>query len=497
MATLAPRRSRGAPFAAHRSDAFALLLVIAVGAVVRLVFFPRAPVFIGGDTSQYYGPALALMTGGEEGFPLPLKRPPLYPAFVDLVGAWLGPDLRVLLAVQHLLGLATAALTYGIGRLAFGRPAGLLAGLATALSGGLLIFEHYVLTEALFTPLLVLAAFLALLGVRRDSVRLYVLAGLAIGLATLTRPHAQLLLPLVPLVALAVHHRRRPVLRAAVVTCVAAAFLIVPWIARNALVHDSFGVVGAVGQNLIFKTANLHAGRFVFYDPATPPDTPRLQAARLIQRRTDEKVRNPSVNVSNRELHAQLMRELDLSEDEADDLMRDVALDAIRARPLAYAQAVAEDFWEVATGEPDRLIYHWRLRDRVGGPRELRLAERIGPITSWQEGEQATTERLVNLYQSARLGPVVPILASIGLVAATIVPAWRGALLPGLAAVVLHLAGAAVVGFVARFHHPPDPLVHVVAAGGLLAIARGVTYLMARRRGPYPFRQPSCSTPSP
>src|SRR5690348_13455722 len=69
--------------AAH-SDVAALLVILALGAALRLAFSPRAPVFVHGDSYQYFRPAAALLYG--EGFPLPLKRPPLYPAFIAVVG---------------------------------------------------------------------------------------------------------------------------------------------------------------------------------------------------------------------------------------------------------------------------------------------------------------------------------------------------------------------------------------------------------------------------
>ena len=62
-----------------------------------------------------------------------------------------GRDLLAITFAQHLLGIGTAALTFGIGRLTFGRTAGLLAGLGAALASPLLIYEHYLITESLFT----------------------------------------------------------------------------------------------------------------------------------------------------------------------------------------------------------------------------------------------------------------------------------------------------------------------------------------------------------
>src|SRR5687768_11535405 len=119
--------ARGA--VARHPDLVALSLIVVVGAALRVAFSPGAPVLVHGDSYQYFRPAHALITG--DGFPLPLKRPPVYPVFMAGVGSLLGQDLRHLTTVQHLLGVATGALVYGVGRLTFGRAVGLLAGLAT------------------------------------------------------------------------------------------------------------------------------------------------------------------------------------------------------------------------------------------------------------------------------------------------------------------------------------------------------------------------------
>src|SRR5262245_35628976 len=51
------------------------LLVVAL--VPRILYLIWAPVFIGGDSSQYFQPVYDLLNNGR--FTLSLKRPPLYP----------------------------------------------------------------------------------------------------------------------------------------------------------------------------------------------------------------------------------------------------------------------------------------------------------------------------------------------------------------------------------------------------------------------------------
>ena len=99
--------------------------------------------------------------------------------------------------VQHLLGVVTVLLTFGIGRLLFGVAGGLVAALLTAISGPVIVTEHYLMSEALFT-LLLMSGLLATSSRSARSARwatlgLLALAGAMLGLAALTRPIAQLI----------------------------------------------------------------------------------------------------------------------------------------------------------------------------------------------------------------------------------------------------------------------------------------------------------------
>ena len=102
----------------YRADAAAILLIVVVGLALRLAFAARMPVLIDGDSSHYHEAAHALLTG--QGFPLPLARQPLYPAFIALVGFLLGESLERLALVQHLLGLGEPKGLVGLGTFGLG-----------------------------------------------------------------------------------------------------------------------------------------------------------------------------------------------------------------------------------------------------------------------------------------------------------------------------------------------------------------------------------------
>ncbi len=233
-------------------DLLAALLVAVVATGLRIAFFPGAPLFLHGDTYQYYRPAADLVAGGT--FDLPLKRPPLYPAFMALVSVVTGGNPAHVVAAQHALGVGTALLAFGIGRLTVGRAVGVLAGLASAVASGMLVYEHYLLSEALFAFLLPLGVFLYVVGLRRGGRWWYAGSGLVVALATLTRVHAQVLILVAPVVTLVCCRGWRQELRGTLVATFVAGAVLLPWMARNQAVHGEFTVAGRAGQSLVYRT---------------------------------------------------------------------------------------------------------------------------------------------------------------------------------------------------------------------------------------------------
>src|SRR5574340_1090476 len=131
------------------------------------------------------------------------KRPPGYPLFLLM----LGENPGFVWIAQSIFGILTVVLVYELVRgqtnraaLAFG------AGLATACSLNLLLFESAMLTETVATFLLALVFWL-LWKINRPSVAAgsltlpCVAMGLVLGLVALTKPYLQFALVLVPLFA--------------------------------------------------------------------------------------------------------------------------------------------------------------------------------------------------------------------------------------------------------------------------------------------------------
>src|SRR2546430_6886393 len=85
-----------------------LTIVGLVALALRLAFVFRAPVFIIGDSENYFWPGYELAR--EIGFDLELRRTPVYPLFITFVVSRIGEDLAALALAQHVLGVGTALL---------------------------------------------------------------------------------------------------------------------------------------------------------------------------------------------------------------------------------------------------------------------------------------------------------------------------------------------------------------------------------------------------
>lgn len=483
---------------AEHPDLLVLIVLLGVGLLVRAMFLFRAPVFIRHDSVTYFQTAYGLVRG--QGFDLPMRRTPLYPLFLAGVVGALGEDLRTIALVQHLLGLVTVAATYFLGRAMFGRIAGAFAGLLAAISAPLLIYEHYILSEPLFTPLLLVGLLLVVEAIKRDRARLYLLGGAVLAVAALSRPIAQALLPVVPLAILAHKGRPRPSLVPMAWVVAGFALVLVPWIARGALTTGRIGSAGALGQTLIDRVTR-HDEGLVLPSPDSPSrhtDPTAIAVRRLILTQGARDARPSAIN-------HRIRTQFGLGEAEANAAMMDVALEVIRGQPERYFWGTLAKFRRILNGEDERLRVHWASR-RDGELRETwtsesSIAHLYSQPTAVEELESPTAEALTRVFQPYQWRAVLAVLILFGL-GYGLVRGPRGpTVLLLLATFALVFPSAALVGVVARYRYPADPLLAVLAGGGLVAIgtlARGVRRRLARDSSERPrYRGGSSPQPSP
>ncbi|HEX7251292.1 MAG TPA: hypothetical protein VF376_00330 [Thermoanaerobaculia bacterium] len=177
-----------------------------------------------------------------------ILRTPAYPALLAVLYSFaglrpaLGVFAGVLLSVASIFLARRAAQTW-----APGARVGEVAGAFVALDLGAAAYANYLLTEAFFTFLLLLAFDLLGRAMRPASAGRAIAAGAVLGVAILCRPIAVAL----PLAVLATRNGR--VIRFLLL----GSFVVVaPWVARNAISAGFFGVSSVGSVNLLYHRAS-------------------------------------------------------------------------------------------------------------------------------------------------------------------------------------------------------------------------------------------------
>lgn len=250
---------------------------LAMGLILVLAFAVRAGAavwwqqrlgeteFAFGDSLSYWTMTRNLVTDGNfqygstesrmfrvPGYPLALA--PLF-----LIG---GPEPPVLAArlLGAVLGTAAVAGVGSVARRLFDPATGLVAAVWTSLYPGAIGMSVFVLSEALFCPLMILHLGLWIAAWQRQSsaartgaaeagsdsppvraaLGLALASGAVAGWATLTRPSWLLFLPFTLVVLLAISPRRREHARLLAAICVGFVVAMSPWWIRNAAITGRF-----------------------------------------------------------------------------------------------------------------------------------------------------------------------------------------------------------------------------------------------------------------
>lgn len=176
-------------------------------------------------------------------------RAPLYSYLIGILYAIFGQTPTPYLVVQLLLGLATVVSTYFCARYLFDRKVALISGVIIACWPTLIYFggELMITTLAVFwAPLLLLSLQVA---VDRNQPRLYVVAGVILGLAAITRPTFLPLLALVPLHHLIKlkHDRLKLAVRHAILIVLGLLIPVLPVTIRNLAVAGDPALISTQG----------------------------------------------------------------------------------------------------------------------------------------------------------------------------------------------------------------------------------------------------------
>lgn len=499
MATREPTRARvpesgGAAAILRRagdlalSIPIALAIVVGVGLCLRaIVWLTYDPAFLNNaDTSAYL-----FMASGDlfndpvrtAGYPMVMR------VFHDVT-----PDVDLMVAVQHLVGIASGVLLYLTVR-RIGAPvwAGVVAAAAVLLSLDQVVLEHTILSETQFTFLLIAAMYCGVRALDEPRVligpvtsrHLWLAAtGVLFAFTAWTRGLAA---PLVPLVALffvlaipgpAWHRIGRGALAGG-----AGMAVLLLYFTLNSASTGTFGMAQASGWAIYARAAPFaDCSQF-----SVPPGTEEL-----CQTIPAEKRPGPDYYTWRRQSPA---RKTIGYPPAGDDSLRSFGVRAIVAQPRAYASAVGRDFMRFFFPSINRdqflagVDYDYLAADRRDRAIERDLASKMGfyyepdGLNVDDEG----LETLAEFQQGLRVHPLLMlqgiILGAVGIWFSAGRVRWALVLLLGASLVLLAIPSA-IGTYNARYAIPlGGPLI----ACGVL----GVWALIARiRGGERPRREP-------
>jgi 4-amino-4-deoxy-L-arabinose transferase-like glycosyltransferase len=377
------------------------------------------------DPRIYHDWAVELSRGGWIGDEVFLLGP-LYPYFLGLVYAAVGPNILAAKLIHCLIGSATCVLVWMLAREVFDRRVALLAGAMTAVYSMLIFYEGSLMITNLQTPLVLLVLITAVKGLRAPTPGRWFLAGALLGLAALARENVLLYAPIA--VFWILWQLRAPLgwkgaVAVAAAFCAGAALPVGTATVRNYAVSGEPALIVA-------------GGGAQFYTGNNPDADGTYRIPKIFPRHLAD---HPFKERAIYRDHAERRTGRTLRESEVSAFWVGEGLGFIRAQPIAWVRLLARKF-----------LLFWN-------------AEEIWNNRSYTLSRSSS---LVLRLPLLGFGVVAP-LALLGI--ALSAGDWRR-LFPLHAMVGVFLATALIFFVLSRFRTPVVPVLIVFAASGALAL---------------------------
>lgn len=236
-------------------------LSVRMGNILVLQFWPDIDL-LNGDARNYWNIAQAITENGwrfvtvtTEGSVIwETERMPLYPYFLAASIHVFGENLIAVQVIQSCLDVCTCLLIAWIAS-HWSRQAGFAGGLIAAVSPNLIVHSGTILTETLFLFFFAAALAITLSCLKKKSVSSFILLGIFLGLATLTRSITAPLIGVSAIVIIfvlwkSVRDIRRTVILASVVV-VSATAVLSPLLLRNNAQFQTLSLSSQTGTHLL------------------------------------------------------------------------------------------------------------------------------------------------------------------------------------------------------------------------------------------------------
>ncbi len=197
-------------------------------------------------------------------------RAPLYPAFLGIIHYITGGEpYRTATILQSILSAFTCVIIFLLTRDSWGEKIGLTAGIIAILAPDLILYNAYLLTETLF--IFEVSLLVYCLYKHSDKLLGWIVTGLLLGLAALTRPT---ILFFLPFLFLWIYFIKKVKIYKLLLIPLITFVVITPWTVHNSIVSGSFGFVRNDGPvNLFIGNSENATGKDCYLE-----DDPRFNS---------------------------------------------------------------------------------------------------------------------------------------------------------------------------------------------------------------------------
>jgi 4-amino-4-deoxy-L-arabinose transferase-like glycosyltransferase len=237
------------------SDRTLLWAVLALAAALRLLIFLAACQHpertLTPDSHSYLQAAWQWLATGQ--YPPTAYRTPVYPLFLSFIFGVAGPSLQAVVAMQSLLGVLNVWLAWELGRRLLTPQAAIAGAMLLAISPEGFAGGFYILTETLFTFLLLTSLLFLIKACQTGAKSSFAISAALMATAALCRPIA-LLLPvcIVGILFAAPNLRWFEAIKRSLIYALVFAAVLAPWVFRN---WTSLGapVFSTTGSDLLLR----------------------------------------------------------------------------------------------------------------------------------------------------------------------------------------------------------------------------------------------------
>jgi 4-amino-4-deoxy-L-arabinose transferase-like glycosyltransferase len=199
-------------------------------------------------------------------------RTPGYPLIIAAVYAIVGESILAVKFLQAGVDILSCFLIFAIGKKLLGEDVGFLAAVLLALFPIQILYVSLLMTETIFTCLLLCSIYLLVSEGDRSSLKTDIYFGVLIGVAGLVRPVAILLPLVVFLYRRSLKIQWKENIRRLVLICLTVGIVLSPWVYRNYIQFGRLTITNSTGIN--FWIGNHHGASGTFSLPQGNPLQP-------------------------------------------------------------------------------------------------------------------------------------------------------------------------------------------------------------------------------